>query len=95
MTRNERIKKIIQKLKRIYPDARCALEHSTPFELLAATILSAQCTDKRVNLITPALFKTYPTAEALANADIEEVKHLIQSCSFFNNKAMWHSHSYG
>lgn len=71
-----------------YSDAVTELSYLNAFELVIAVALSAQCTDKRVNLITPALFKAYPTAEALAGADIEEVKRLIQSCSFFNNKAL-------
>jgi endonuclease-3 len=71
-----------------YSDAVTELSYSNVFELVIAVALSAQCTDKRVNLITPLLFETYPTAEALACADIEEIKRLIQSCSFFNNKAI-------
>lgn len=71
-----------------YSDAVTELTYSNAYELVIAVALSAQCTDKRVNLITPALFKAYPTPEALAHADIEEVKALIQSCSFFNNKAI-------
>jgi len=71
-----------------YSDAVTELTYSNAYELVIAVALSAQCTDKRVNLITPALFKAYPTPKALANADIEEVKALIQSCSFFNNKAI-------
>ena len=71
-----------------YSEAVTELTYTNVYELVIAVALSAQCTDKRVNLITPALFKTYPTPEALANADIEEVKRLIQSCSFFNNKAI-------
>jgi endonuclease-3 len=71
-----------------YSDAVTELSYTNVFELVIAVALSAQCTDKRVNLITPALFEKYPSPEALANADIEEVKSLIQSCSFFNNKAI-------
>ena len=71
-----------------YSDAVTELSYSNVYELVIAVALSAQCTDKRVNLITPALFETYPTPEALANADVENVKRLIQSCSFFNNKAI-------
>ena len=70
-----------------YSDAVTELEYENDFQLLIAIILSAQCTDKRVNIITPALFKKYPTPSALAQADIEEVKELIKTCSFFNNKA--------
>jgi endonuclease-3 len=78
---------ILKRLKRAYPDAHCALDHRTPFELLVATILSAQCTDARVNLVTPALFARYPTAKALAGARPEDVEALIRSTGFFRNKA--------
>lgn len=71
-----------------YSEAVTELHYSNAYELVIAVALSAQCTDKRVNLITPALFSAYPTPAALAEADIEEVKKLIQSCSFFNNKAL-------
>lgn len=71
-----------------YRDAVTELSYTNAFELVIAVALSAQCTDKRVNLITPALFKAFPTPQTLAKADIEEVKRLIQSCSFFNNKAI-------
>jgi endonuclease III len=78
---------IYDRLATAYPDAHCALDFKTPFQLLIATILSAQCTDKRVNLVTPALFKRYPTPDALANADPEELENLIKSTGFFRNKA--------
>jgi len=71
-----------------YSEAVTELSYTNAFELVIAVSLSAQCTDKRVNLITPPLFKAFPTPKDLANADIEEVKRLIQSCSFFNNKAI-------
>lgn len=71
-----------------YNNAVTELNYRNVYELVVAVALSAQCTDKRVNLITPALFEAYPTPYALANADIEHVKSLIQSCSFFNNKAI-------
>lgn len=71
-----------------YSDAVTELYYKNVYELVVAVALSAQCTDKRVNLITPALFQAYPTPEALAHADIQEVKKFIQSCSFFNNKAI-------
>lgn len=71
-----------------YSEAVTELSYTNLYELVVAVALSAQCTDKRVNLITPALFEAYPTPAALALADIEEVKRLIQSCSFFNNKAL-------
>jgi len=70
-----------------YPDAHCALDHHNAYELLVATILSAQCTDKRVNMVTPQLFKTYPTAYELASAPREEIGEAIRSTGFFNAKA--------
>jgi len=70
-----------------YSDAVTELEYKNAYELVVAVALSAQCTDKRVNLITPLLFEKYPNPEALAQADIEEIKTIIRSCSFFNNKA--------
>jgi endonuclease III len=83
----DRIGPIIERLRRAHPDAHCALEHRTPLQLLIATILSAQCTDERVNQVTPALFERYPTAAALANADREELEAMIRSTGFFRNKA--------
>jgi endonuclease III len=74
-------------LERTYPDAVTALEYTNPFELLIAVILSAQCTDARVNLTTPALFAKYPDAAALARADQEDVERIIKSCGFFRTKA--------
>ncbi len=74
-------------LKHYYPDAHCALNYRNPFELLVATILSAQCTDDRVNLTTPALFKKYPTAKKMALASLEDLETLIKSCGFYKNKA--------
>jgi endonuclease-3 len=71
-----------------YSEAVTELTYTNAYELVIAVALSAQCTDKRVNLITPPLFESYPTPEDLANADIEDIKKLIQSCSFFNNKAI-------
>jgi len=76
-----------KRLQKLYPDARCALNHETPWQLLIATILSAQCTDVRVNLVTPALFKRYPGAKAMAEADRAELEKLIQSTGFYRNKA--------
>ena len=75
------------RLRRAYPDARCALDHQDPFQLVVATILSAQCTDARVNLTTPALFKRYPDAAALSGAKLLELEGLIRSTGFFHNKA--------
>ncbi|HLO65915.1 MAG TPA: endonuclease III, partial [Holophaga sp.] len=76
-----------ERLAAAYPDARCALDHLDPFQLVVATILSAQCTDARVNLTTPALFARYPDARALAGADLEELEGLIRSTGFYRNKA--------
>jgi len=78
---------VYDRLAEHYPDARCALDFRTPFQLLIATILSAQCTDKRVNLVTPALFKRYRTPAALAAAKLEELEEMIRSTGFFRNKA--------
>jgi endonuclease III len=77
---------ILSRLKQAYPDARCALDHRNAFELLCATILSAQCTDVRVNLVTPTLFARYPTAFDLASAEPSEVQEIIKSTGFFRNK---------
>ncbi len=78
---------ILAELKAEYPDAHCELDHDDPYQLLVATILSAQCTDARVNMVTPALFARYPDAEALAAARQEDVEALIRSTGFFRNKA--------
>jgi endonuclease-3 len=78
---------IYERLARTYPDAHCALDHRNAFELLVATILSAQCTDKRVNMVTPALFARYPDARALAAAQQADVEELIRSAGFFRTKA--------
>ncbi|HEU4700353.1 MAG TPA: endonuclease III [Gemmatimonadales bacterium] len=78
---------LLARLKARYPDAHCELDHRNAFELLCATILSAQCTDARVNLVTPALFARYPTAGALATADQTELEGIIRSTGFFRNKA--------
>ncbi|MDO4585210.1 MAG: endonuclease III [Planctomycetia bacterium] len=80
-------KKVCDELERLYPDAGCSLEHYTPLELLVATILSAQCTDARVNLVTPALFQKYPTAEDYALVSQEELENDIRSTGFYHNKA--------
>jgi len=82
-----RIAEILRRLDREYPDAQCALHHENPYQLLVATILSAQCTDKRVNMVTPQLFTRYPTPEDMARADEEELQKLIRSTGFFGNKA--------
>ena len=78
---------ILDRLLAAYPDAHCALDFSNAFELLGATILSAQCTDKRVNMVTPALFARYPDAAALADADQADVEDIIRTTGFFRNKA--------
>jgi endonuclease-3 len=83
----ERAPEILRRLKRAYPDASCALEHQDAFQLIVATILSAQCTDVRVNMVTPALFARYPNAQALAAARQEDVEEIIRSTGFFRNKA--------
>jgi endonuclease-3 len=78
---------VYQRLKKLYPDAHCELNHSNPFELLIATILSAQCTDVRVNMVTPGLFKLFPTPKALAEAPLEDIEEAIKSINFFRNKS--------
>jgi endonuclease III len=83
----QRSLEILIRLKRLYPDATCTLNYETPVQLLVATILSAQCTDDRVNKVTPALFKRFPDAVALANADLEELENLVRSTGFYRNKA--------
>jgi endonuclease-3 len=83
----QRVRKILKVLARLYPDAHCALHHEDALQLLIATILSAQCTDARVNMVTPALFKRYPDARAFADADPAELEKAIQSTGFFRNKA--------
>src|SRR5437667_2603811 len=82
-----RARRIVRLLAKLYPDAKCALRHETPLQLLIATILSAQCTDVRVNLVTPALFARYPDAHAFADAVPKELETLVQSTGFFRNKA--------
>ena len=82
-----KVRAIIEILKKKYPDAPCALHYSKDYELMIAVRLSAQCTDARVNLVTPALFATYPTLEAMAAADIADVEHYVHSCGFYKHKA--------
>ena len=82
-----RVGKIIDVLRQTYPEAHCELNHSTPLELLIATILSAQCTDKQVNIVTAELFKKYRGAAAYGNADLTELQRAIQRLGFFRNKA--------
>ena len=85
--RKERVAEILRRLDRMYPGATCALHHHNPWELLVATILSAQCTDKRVNEVTPGLFKQYPTPADFAAVRPEVLANDIRSTGFFNNKA--------
>ena len=83
----KKVSEIISLLEQKYPEAPCALHYSKDYELMIAVRLSAQCTDARVNLITPALFAAYPTLEAMAGADISHVEEIIHSCGFFRQKA--------
>jgi endonuclease-3 len=85
--RKARVEKILAELDQMYPNVTCALHHSNPWELLVATILSAQCTDKRVNEVTPGLFKKYPTIQDFAAVPQDELAQDIRSTGFFNNKA--------
>lgn len=87
MTKQERALAAVEALKQEYPDALCSLESENPFELLVATRLSAQCTDARVNLVTPALFAKYQTLEDYAAADVQDIEQIIHSCGFFRQKA--------
>ena len=86
MKKNE-VKEFINSLKKAYPDATCSLDFTTPFELVVAVALSAQCTDERVNKVTPALFKRCPTIKDFAEIDLKELEELIHSCGFYKNKA--------
>ncbi|MBW4494548.1 MAG: endonuclease III [Oscillatoria princeps RMCB-10] len=85
--KKQRALEILIRLKRLYPDAKCTLNYETPVQLLVATILSAQCTDERVNQVTPALFGRFPDAAAIAGADLAELETLIRSTGFYRNKA--------
>ncbi len=87
MTLKERALAAVAALKKEYPDALCSLTAKNALELLIATRLSAQCTDARVNLVTPALFEKYPTMEAFAEADVPDIENLIRSCGFYHTKA--------
>lgn len=78
---------IVAALKAEYPDARCGLEHTDPWQLLVAVRLSAQCTDKRVNMVTPALFEAFPTPQAMAEAGLEKLEGYIKTCGFHHSKA--------
>ena len=85
--RRTRAKSVIATLKKLFPEAECALNHESAFQLLVATILSAQCTDERVNQATPELFRTYPDAASLANATQDDVERIVKPLGFFRNKA--------
>ncbi len=87
LAKKKEIEEIKKRFIERYKDAQTELDYKNIYELLIAVMLSAQCTDKRVNIITPALFEKYPTPQALAEADLDEVKSFIKTCSFFNNKA--------
>lgn len=87
MTKRERALAAIEALKQKYPEAKCSLNADTPFQLLVATRLSAQCTDARVNIVTPELFEKLPTPKAFANAEIGEIEELIKSCGLYKTKA--------
>lgn len=87
MTKKQRALSAVEILKEKYPEAICSLNASNPFELLVAVRLSAQCTDARVNLVTPALFEKYKTLDDYCNADVKDVEEIIKSCGFYKNKA--------
>ena len=87
MEKKQQAAACVAALKQAYPDALCSLQYSDPLQLLIATRLSAQCTDARVNLVTPALFEAYPTLEAFCEANVEDVEGYIHSCGFFRAKA--------
>lgn len=86
-TKKQRALEILARLKRLYPEAPCSLDYQTVLQLMVATILSAQCTDERVNLVTPALFARFPDAQAFAAADLETLEQLVKSTGFYRNKA--------
>lgn len=87
MTEKKRMQLCVEALEKEYPDAICSLVASNPLELLIATRLSAQCTDERVNIVTPALFEKYPTLDDYCNADVKDIEKLIYSCGFYKTKA--------
>ena len=87
MNHTEFVEEIIKRLKKVYPTATCTLQYEDPVQLLIATRLAAQCTDKRVNQVTPSLFERFPTIESFANAQPEEVEPYIYSCGFYHSKA--------
>jgi endonuclease III len=85
--RKARTSEILARLKRQYPDSRCSLDFQTPLQLLVATVLAAQCTDERVNAVTPALFRRYPTARDYAEANLPELEEMVRTTGFYRNKA--------
>ena len=87
MRKKERVQEAVRRLEKLYPDAVCSLEYRDAFQLLIATRLSAQCTDKRVNMVAPALFAEFPDAESMGNADISRVEELIKTCGLYKTKA--------
>lgn len=87
MRKGERVIEVVKRLEKLYPDAICSLEYNDAFQLLIATRLSAQCTDKRVNMVTPDLFREFPDAKAMANADLSRVEALIKTCGLYKTKA--------
>ena len=87
MQKKERVSGVIDKFKELYPNVKCSLTYETPLQMLLATQLSAQCTDAKVNTVTPALFARYKTAEDFANADLEELQQIIRSIGLYRNKA--------
>ena len=87
MRKKERVLETVKRLEKLYPDAICSLVYTDAFQLLIATRLSAQCTDKRVNMVTPYLFAEFPTAEKMADADIKRVEELIKTCGLYKTKA--------
>ena len=86
-SKRERVLEIIPRLRQAYPEAKVGLDYTTPFELLVATILSAQCTDERVNKVTPALFDQFPTVESYVDKPVEDLEEAVRSTGFFKNKA--------
>ena len=87
MTKKERAAAIVEKMKEMYPDALCSLQYNDPLQLLIAVVLSAQCTDARVNKVTPALFERFTDLDAFCEADVEEIGKYIRSCGFYNSKS--------
>ncbi|MEO1208659.1 MAG: endonuclease III [Cyanobacteria bacterium J06638_20] len=85
--KQQRAQEVLARLKQLYPDATCSLDYQSPVQLLVATILSAQCTDERVNMVTPELFRQFPDARAMAEAEIDAIEILVKSTGFYRNKA--------